>query len=213
MTSLIGRNLIAICIIGTSLSACSPAGSNNNTANTPAASGPSEADRAAAQQKLQRMLDEKRQRQAYEAEQQKIAEERAAQAAAEAAKPHYDPHRTVVAAQWRQWADITIPDYNIHAWLKTNWRDGRMHFRLALLGDKTALRIFTGEWPYFRLTFADQGGVNLHQVILQTRDLHWDDGLRNSGVPTMDFESDDDIPLEIYERIIQWNLKWEDHID
>ena len=178
-------------------------------------------DRNLAKAKLARMKEERAQKQAQQAEQERIAEEKAAaaeaarQAAAiEAAKPHYDPTRLSIASKWRQWADITIPDLNIKCWLKSNWKDGNMHMRLALLGDKTALRLFTGNWPYFRLVFADQSGNNLHQCILATRDLHWDEtGLRNSGVPTMEYEADDQVSLEVYESIVQWNLKWEDHID
>jgi hypothetical protein len=179
---------------------------------------PSATEKEAAKAKLERMLQAKSQREAQdaaaEAERQRIAEEKAAKAAAEAAKPHYDPTRVGIAKKWRQWADITIPDLNIHAWLKSNWNDGNMHIRLALLGDKTALRLFTGNWPYFRLVFADQQGNNLHQCILATRDLHWDEvGMRNNGTPTMEFEGDSECSLEVYESIVQWNLKWEDHID
>lgn len=198
---------ISVCSL---LSACS------------AAQGPPSAgDREAAKAKLAGILEAKRQReaqdaekQAAEAERQRIAEEKAAQAEAEAAKPHYDPTRLGIAKKWRQWADITIPDINIHAWLKSNWNDGNMHVRLALLGDKTALRLFTGNWPYFRLVFADQQGTNLHQCLLATRDMHWDEvGLRNNGIPTMEYEGDSQCSLEVYESIVQWNLKWEDHID
>lgn len=180
-----------------------------------------EADRSAARLKLERMKLEKAQREQAAAEQQRADEEKVAQqeaaaqkAAEEAAKPHYDPVRLGMAGKWRQWADITIPDFNIHAWLKTNWADGNMHLRLALLGEKDALRIFTGQWPYLRLLFADQGGTNLHQCALATSDLKWDQsGLRNSGTPTMEFESDSECSLEVYESIVQWNLKWETSID
>lgn len=209
---LIRMSLSGVCCL--LLAACG--GASTTTQNTT----DTESDRAAAKAKLERMKQAKAQQQAAEAEQQRIAEEKAAQqeaaaqrAAEEAAKPHYDPQRLAMAVKWRQWADITVPDLNIKGWLKTNWKDGTMHLRLALLGDKTALRIFTGQWPYLRLVFADQGGSNLHQCILATRDLHWADGLRNSGTPTMEFESDSECSLEVYESIVQWNLKWEDHID
>lgn len=184
-----------------------------------------DSEKLAAQAKLARMKQAKQDRLYQEQEQQRIAEEKAAaaeaakqaaaeKAAIEAAKPHYDPTRLKIAYNWRQWADITVPDLNIKCWLKSNWKDGNMHLRLALLGDKTALRLFTGNWRYFRLVFADQGGNNLHQCILATNDLHWDEaGLRNSGTPTMEFESDTQCGLEVYESIVQWNLKWENDIN
>jgi hypothetical protein len=211
------RSLFYLGLIALVLSACSPGqNTQNNTAqqNPGTAAAQLEADRAAARENLERMLASKRQRQSEQDEQQRLAEEKAQAAAAEAAKPHYDPTRLKIAFKYRQWADITVPDLNIHAWLKSNWKDGVMHMRFALLGDKTALRLFTGNWKYFRLVFADQGGNNLHQAILSTRDLHWDEaGLRNSGVPTMEFEGDSEVSLEVYESIVQWNLKWENDVE
>lgn len=201
------RKFISLAAISFLLTAC--AGQNIGTSDPAQV----ERDRQAAQEKLNRMMDAKRAAQERQSEAQRIADEKAAAAAAEAAKPHYDPTRLGIALKWRQWADITIPDINIHAWLKTNWKDGNMHLRLALLGDKTALRLFSGNWPYLRLVFADQQGNNLHQCILATRDLHWADGLRNSGTPTMEYEADSPVTLEVYESIVQWNLKWEDHLD
>ncbi len=206
-------HIVVVCLL---LVACS-----NQSNETKLMKPTTEADRAAARLKLERMKLERVQREQVAAEQQQAADQKAAEAEAaaqkaaeEAAKPHYDPVRLNMAAKWRQWADITIPDFNIHGWLKTNWVDGKMHLRLALLGEKDALRIFTGQWPYLRLVFADQSGVNLHQCTLATSDLKWDQGgLRNSGTPTMEFESDSECSLEVYESIVQWNLKWETSID
>ena len=203
------------------LASCSAAKNAEHESNQPgtadtqtATSKQTEADRLAASEKLSQLLEAKRQKQEREEEKARIAEEKAVAAAAEAAKPRYDPTRIQIAHKWRQWADITVPDLNIHAWLKSNWKDGKMHMRLALLGDKTALRLFTGSWKYFRLVFTDQAGNNLHQSILATNDLHWDEaGLRNGGVPTMEFEGDSDIALPTYESIVQWNFKWENDIE
>ncbi len=172
-----------------------------------------EADRSEAEAKLARMMGAKKQNESAAAEQQRIADEKTAAAEAEAAKPHYDPTRVAIAGKVRQWQNITVPDLNIQCWLKSTWKDGKMNMRLAMIGDKTALRLFTGNWPYFRLVFADQGGNNLRQSILASSDLRWANSLTNSGTPTMEFEGSDDCPLEVYESIVQWNLKWEDHID
>lgn len=159
------------------------------------------------------MLAAKRQKQSQLDGQQQAEEEKAAAAAAEAAKPHYDPERLRMAANWRQWQDITVPDLNIHAWLKSNWINGKMHMRFALLGEKTALRLFTGSWKYFNLYFADQSGSNLHHATLAADDLHWADNMRNSGVPTMEFEGDSECDLPTYEQIVQWNLKWDNEVN
>ncbi|MBX9689989.1 MAG: hypothetical protein K2X27_24980 [Candidatus Obscuribacterales bacterium] len=194
-----------IAALSFSLSSCS---SNPENAK-PASSAQVEKDRLEARAKLSRMLEAKKQKQAAEAEQQRLAEEKAAQAAVEAAKPHYDPIRLKTAGSIRQWDMITVPDLNIQCWLKSNWKDGSMNIRLALLGDKTAIRLFTANWKYFKLVFTDAGGNNLHEARLATRDLQWADSMKNGGTPTMEFESSTECPLEVYESMIQWNLKWE----
>lgn len=173
-------------------------------------------DRYKAQQALAGMKSAKQKRQAVQmaaaerAERaRQEAEAKAAAAAAEAAKPHYDPIRLQNAAKLRQWANTTIPDYNINCWLKTNWKDGKMNFRLAMLGQKEALSAFQGSWPEILFTLTDQGGTNLHTVIIRTTDLRWAPIGTNQGVPTMEFESNDEIALELYERAAQWNFNWQ----
>lgn len=171
----------------------------------------------AARQKLNQRMAENRQRQAAADEQQRAAEAKAAAdaeaAAAQAARPNYDPARLAMAAKPRQWANIVVPDLNINCWLKSTWVDGKMNFRFALIGQKEALKVFAARWPYMRLLFQDSVGNNLHQAILRSVDLRWADSLRNSGAPTLEFESSTDCSLEVYEQSIQWNVKWEDHID
>ena len=171
----------------------------------------------AARQKLKQRMAETRARQEQAAEQQRQAEQKAAddEAArvAEAAKPHYDPTRLKMAAKPRQWSNITIPDININCWMKSTWTDGKMNLRLALLGQKDALRIFTGSWPYLKIILTDAGGNNLHQAVLKSADLRWADSLRNGGAPTMEFEASTECPLEVYETCNQWNLKYMEQLD
>lgn len=162
-------------------------------------------DHLRAQQKLQSMIQSKQSRQA--AEEARRAE--AQRQAAEAAKPRYSAARTGRARQVKQWANVTIPEYNINGWLKTWWIDGNLHLRLALLGDREALSVFTTTWPKLRLTFADQGGVNIYEAVVSSNDLSSDTGPRNAGMPTLALESTIDCPLELYENSVQWNLKWE----
>lgn len=212
------QKLICFSLVIFSLCACgsttktgdgSTAGANSSSDASQVPPTPTELDRQRAQQKLEHMLAIKHKQQSEEEQKAQVEEEKRAAAEAEAAKPHYDPERLRIAASWRQWADITVPDLNIHAWLKSNWKNGVMHIRLALIGEKAALRLFTGSWKYLKIYFANQNGDNLHSATLSTTDLHWDDGLRNSGEPTMDFEGDSEVTLEIYEQIVQWNLKWD----
>ncbi len=176
-------------------------------------------DRLRAQQALEGMKTAKQKRVAARAaaaeraeRQRQGAEERAAAAAAaaaEAAKPHYDPGRLAIAAKLRQWANTTIPDYNINCWLKSTWKDGKMNFRLAMLGQREALTTFQGSWPEIMITLTDQGGTNLHTVIVRTTDLRWAPMGANQGVPTLEFESNDEVALERYEQAAQWNFNWQ----
>ncbi len=170
-------------------------------------------DRDAARQKLMQRKAATAAQQQQEAEKQRAAEEKAAAEEArrqeEANRPHYDPQRLQQAAKVRQWQNVTIPDFNINCWLKSTWTDGKMNLRLAMVGDKTALRIFQGKWPYFRLIFTDGIGNNLHQAWLRSSDLHWADSLKNSGAPTLEFEASTEMPLNVYESCVAWNIKWE----
>lgn len=174
-------------------------------------------DRDAARQKLQQRKQSAAQQAQWAAEQKRIADEKIAASelakAEEASKPHYDPQRIAQAARIRQWQNITVPDLNINCWLKSNWKDGKINFRLALLGDKTALRIFRGDWPYFKVIFTDGIGNNLQQAVVRSEDLHWADSLKNSGSPTLEFESSTEMPLEVYESSTSWNLKWDQQPD
>lgn len=197
---------LLVCISG-----CSGSGSGGQ--NSPDAM----MDRDAARQTLMSRKAAAAQQQQRDAEAQRVAEEKAAADEArrqeEANRPHYDPQRLAQALKVRQWQNVTIPDYNINCWLKSTWSDGKMNLRLALVGDKTALRVFQGKWPFFRLIFTDSIGNNLHQAWLRSDDLHWADSLKNSGAPTLEFEASTEVPLNIYESCVAWNLKWEDHME
>lgn len=165
------------------------------------------ADRAAAQRKLQAMISNK---QRQEAALQAAAAARQAELdrkAAEAAKPHYEPARVQRAAKLRQWANITIPEYNLNGWMRSRWVNGSMQFRMALLGSREGLEAFCNTWPKLRITLADQGGTNMWEAIIATPDLHWSND--NGGQATKVIESTVECPLEVYEHTVQWNLKWE----
>lgn len=173
-------------------------------------------DKLRAQQALEGIKSAKAKRMAAQAaaaaraeQARQEAQARAEAAAAEAAKPHYDPMRLKMAGQLKTWTNTTIPDYNINACLKTNWKDGRMNFRLALLGQREALTAFIGQWPEVMVTLTDQGGNNLHTVIVRTIDLQWAPLGANQGVPTLQIESNDEVALELYERTAQWNFNWQ----
>ena len=113
------------------------------------------------------------------------------------------------AAKLRQWANVTVPDYNIECWLKTSWQNGKVNFRLAMLGQREALSQFQGSWPQYLVTFTDAQGTNLHSVIVPSSSMSWAPLGANNGIPTLEFNSSDECALEIYERTNQWNFNWQ----
>lgn len=169
--------------------------------------------RMRAEQKLQALKSSKQQKlaaQAARAEaERQVREQRAAAALAEASKPHYDPGRLRQAAKIKQFANVTIPDFNIECWLKTNWKDGKVNFRLAMLGQREALTQFQGSWPEYLITWTDAAGTNLHSIIVPSSSLHWAPLGTNNGIPTLELDSSDDCALEIYERSSNWNFNWQ----
>lgn len=169
--------------------------------------------RIKAEQNLQAMKSSKQQRLAAQAARQeaerRAREEKAARELAEASKPHYDPGRLRQAAKIRQWANTTIPDYNIECWLKTNWKDGKLNFRLAMLGQREALQQFQGSWPEYLVTWTDAAGTNLHSVIVPSSSMRWASLGTNNGIPTLELDSSDECALEVYERASNWNFNWQ----
>lgn len=169
--------------------------------------------RTRAEQKLQAFKSAKQQKlaaQAARAEAERQArEQKAAAELAEASKPHYDSGRLRQAAKIRQFANVTIPDFNIECWLKTNWKDGKVNFRLAMLGQREALQQFQGSWPEYLITWTDAAGTNLHSVIVPSTSMRWAPLGTNNGIPTLELDSSDECALEIYERSSNWNFNWQ----
>src|SRR5205085_2193695 len=93
-----------------------------------------ELDKQQAEKKLQSMLGQKRWAAEQEEKARDWAEQQAAQKAErarlEAAKPHYPSWRLASAAKLKNYAPIEEP--GLRAVLNTLWKDGKMHYRVAL---------------------------------------------------------------------------------
>lgn len=179
------------------------------SASDPAAD---EADRQAAEAKLQQMLAEKEAKARDEESRRQIAEERAAaeQAAreAEANKPRYAPQRLSRAARPRTWAAVTIPDLNVKAVFNSSWNDGRLNYRVALLGQKQAIDVFLGRYEQMQINFQDPSGTNIAQFPVERSEFQWAPANFNQGIPTVQATGAVECELPIYEEAIQWNLTW-----
>lgn len=173
---------------------------------------PSAADKEAAEAKLNRMLSQK-QKQAEQREyEQHAAEQREAarEAArlAEAQKPRYPASELAAAARPRKWASIKVPDLNIQTVLNTTWTDGKLNYRVAMLGQRPAIDSFTSQWHAFAIDFADQGGTNIFQFQINPASFEWAPSSVNGGIPTKQMSGTVECELPRYEQSVQWNLTW-----
>lgn len=169
---------------------------------------PSETDKQAAEAKLNRLLED-RQKQAEQREyEQHLAEQKEAARQAEAEKPRYPASELAAAARPRKWASIKVPDLNIQTVLNTTWRDGKLNYRVAMLGQRPALDAFTSQWHAFGVDFADQSGTNIFQFQISPQSFEWAPQSVNGGIPTKQTTGTVDCELPRYEQSVQWNLTW-----
>jgi hypothetical protein len=170
-------------------------------------------DQAAAQAKLDKMIADKEwaAKQAEQARQwaEEQAAEQEAQRQAEAAKPRYGAFRLQQAAKPRTWAPITVPEINCKLVLNSMWRDGRLYYRVAVLGHDHALHVFTSNFRQYRLTFMDQAGYGIFDHVIAPDEFVLDPPHVNQGIPTLETNGDVELDLPIYEHAVQWNLVWE----
>jgi hypothetical protein len=167
-----------------------------------------EKDRQEAEERLQQMVAEKRasqEREEAQRAQQLEAEERARR---ETEKPHYPPDVLRAAARPRTWARITVPDLNISCVFNSTWTNGNLNYRVAMLGQRWAITNFLSQWAKYKVNFADQAGNNIYEFEVNASDFQWEPDSYNGGIPTMDTRGKVEMPLELYENAVQWNLTW-----
>jgi len=84
-----------------------------------------------------------------------------------------------------------------------------MSLRLALLGNPDGMKMLFDEAKMFRVRFSDATGSQVNEYTVAPEDLTWAPPSVNGGMPTMQFESSVDVPLEEYEQYRQWQLFWD----
>jgi hypothetical protein len=168
-----------------------------------------EADKAAADAKLQQMLATKQRQAAFADKQRQLEEDRQAKREVEAARPHYSQYQLEVAAKPRHWADITVPDLNVHAVFNSNWQNDKLNYRIALLGEKHAIDTFLNQHESYGVNFADQSGNQIFAFGITPQQFEWAPPGFNGGIPTMQTTGSIECDLPIYEHSVQWNLTWQ----
>lgn len=123
--------------------------------------------------------------------------------------PQYSKARLKSAAEIHNWSNIHIDGTSIDAWLKTKWTNGAITVRLALLGGQEDLERFCASVKQFRLKFGDTTGNIIMEFTIDGPDLTFAPPGTNQGVPTMQFESSIECPLEQYESAHSWQLYWD----
>lgn len=166
----------------------------------------------AANEKLQKQVQARQWAQSKRAQSQAWLEQKAAEKAEiEAQKAAYaaefPPHRLQAVAKWTTWAPINLDQAGIEARLRSQWVDGGVNFRLALLGSEQAINAFCG-WERFILMFQDGAGVNMSPFSVSPKEFRWEDAAKNKGIPTLVLEKKVPYPIQEYERAAQWNLMW-----
>lgn len=134
---------------------------------------------------------------------------RNAEAAQQPPGPRYDPRRLKEAAEVKSWSNVNIEGKGVDFWLKTCWKNGQMSLRLALLGNPDGMKMLFDEAKMFRVRFSDATGSQVNEYTVAPEDLTWAPPSVNGGMPTMQFESSVDVPLEEYEQYRQWQLFWD----
>lgn len=120
----------------------------------------------------------------------------------------YGNDRLYKASTIRSWAVIPVIPVGIDAFMKTAWAKGNLHIRLAMLGPLQNLQMFLRDHNNLRLTFTDQSGNNLKEMIVPCASMQQAPPSANGGAPTFQFESDIECPLEEYEQFYQWTFEW-----
>ena len=130
-------------------------------------------------------------------------------AGAPAPLPSYDPHRLALAAQLRTFVPVEVENMGIKVGLKAKWASGKLAMRLALVGPRDGLNAFTAQVRQFHIKFTDRTGNPVTEYGVLPSQLAWAPPTVNSGVPTLQFESSVECPLEIYEQVGNWNFYWD----
>jgi hypothetical protein len=169
---------------------------------------PSAADKQAAEAKLDRLLRDKQSQAEQREYEQHAAEQKEAERLAEAQKPHYPASELAAAARPRKWASIKVPDLNIQTVINTTWKDGKLNYRVAMLGQRPAIDSFTSQWHAFGIDFADQSGTNIFQFQIDPASFEWAPSSVNGGIPTKQMTGSIECELPRYEQSVQWNLTW-----
>jgi hypothetical protein len=183
------------------LTACQPAPQQ--------AQEPDATEKAAADAKLNEMLSAKQRRAAFAEEQRAKEAERQARLEAEAARPHYSAYRLQAAAKPHNWADIVVPDLNVHAVFNSNWTPDHINYRIALLGEKRAIDTFLHQHQSYSVNLVDQAANQIIKFDVAPDSFEWAPPNFNGGIPTMQMTGTVDCDLPVYEQAVQWNLTWE----
>lgn len=117
--------------------------------------------------------------------------------------PQYDAHRLKKAAQIRLCEPpVKLEEYGTKCFLRTKWENGKVTLSLQLHGPREALNGLLQSVSQFRVKLQDPLGNDLTEYTLLPQDFKWASG----HSPMIFFESDAEMPLETYERVLNWHF-------
>lgn len=117
--------------------------------------------------------------------------------------PQYDARRLAKAAQVRVCEPpVKLEEYGTKCALRTKWENGRITVSLQMTGPREALQGLLQSVSQFRVKLQDPLGNDLTEYTLLPQDFKWASGRGSMAF----FESDAEMPLETYERILNWHF-------
>ncbi len=121
----------------------------------------------------------------------------------------YGKFRVEKARVIRDYAPVSVVPIGLDAFLKSYWDQGFLHIRIAMVGPEQNLQMFVRDQREVKVSFTNEGGVVLKDYVIPMTEFHKARESANFGTPTFEFESNVEIPLELYEQFYQWTFEWD----
>ncbi|MBX9692007.1 MAG: hypothetical protein K2Z81_06460, partial [Cyanobacteria bacterium] len=120
----------------------------------------------------------------------------------------YGKYRIDKAREIKNYAPVSVVPIGLDAFLKSYWDQGYLHIRVAMVGPEQNLQLFVRDQREVKVSFTNQAGIILKDYVIPMTEFHQARGSANFGTPTFEFESNVELPLEIYEQFFQWTFEW-----
>jgi hypothetical protein len=112
------------------------------------------------------------------------------------------------AARQRPWNSIPVSGFNVNVVLYTSWQDGYLNYRVAILGERNAIKGFLSSYTRYDAYLLNQDGNNVLSFPMSPQGFSFRPDSYNQGTPTADTVGRTECPLNAYQQAVTWNLSW-----